>query len=98
MSGRRSPLPADEVAAALRRAPGWTRDEDGALRLRRRFADPAAAFGFAAAVALLAERRDHHPELRWVYRDVDLRLVTHDAGDAVTALDTDLMLAIAALP
>jgi len=54
--------------------------------------------GFVAAVGACAERLGHHPELRWVYRDVFLRLVTHDAGDAVTERDVELMRAIAELP
>ncbi len=94
------PQPLDDaaVATALERAPHWTRADDGALLLRRRLPGSAAAIGFVAAVAALAERHGHHPELRWVYRDVELRLRTHDAGDAVTDLDVALMEAISALP
>ena len=98
MTRARTPLPDAVVADALARAPGWSRGEDGALQRARRFPTPAAAFGFVSGVALLAERHDHHPELRWVFRDVELRLVTHDAGDAVTMRDVELMLAIAELP
>jgi len=87
-----------EVAAALAACPDWTRAEDGALALRRRLPSAAAAVGFVAAVGACAERLGHHPELRWVYRDVFLRLVTHDAGDAVTERDVELMRAIAELP
>jgi 4a-hydroxytetrahydrobiopterin dehydratase len=92
------PLGEAEIAAALEQAPHWRRADDGALELRRRFAGSAAAVGFVAAVAALAERHGHHPELRWTYRDVALRLVTHDAGDAVTDLDVALMAAISTLP
>lgn len=88
----------DAIAAALAAAPGWTRAGDGALVLRRRLPSAAAAVGFIAAVGALAERQGHHPELRWVYREVALRLVTHDAGDAVTERDLELMRAIAELP
>jgi 4a-hydroxytetrahydrobiopterin dehydratase len=94
------PQPLDDAAvrAALATAPGWTRAEDGALTTRRRLPSAAAAIGFVAAVGALAERQGHHPELRWVYREVELRLVTHDAGDAVTELDVALMRAIVELP
>lgn len=91
------PLDGAAVAAALARAPGWARAPDGALTLRHKLPSAAAAIGFVAAVGALAERLGHHPELRWVYRDVELRLVTHDAGDAVTENDVALMLAIADL-
>jgi len=86
------------IAAALADAPGWSRAPDGALVSRRRLPSAAAAVGFVASVGALAEHHGHHPELRWVYRDVELRLVTHDAGGAVTALDVALMRAIADLP
>jgi 4a-hydroxytetrahydrobiopterin dehydratase len=86
------------IAAALAASPGWTRAEDGALVLQRRLPSAAAAVGFIAAIGALAEGQGHHPELRWVYREVTLRLVTHDAGDAVTARDVELMRAIAELP
>jgi hypothetical protein len=45
----------------------------------------------------VAPLRGHHPELGWVYRRVTLRLCTHDAGDAITELDRDLMAAIAVM-
>jgi len=96
MDGLR-PVDDAEIAAALVKAPGWTRAPDGALVLRHRSPSSASAIGFVAAVAALAEQHAHHPELTWVYRDVGLRLLTHDAGDAVTERDLALMAAIAAL-
>jgi len=78
---------------ALATLPEW-RHEDGALRRDLRFPDFLAAFSFLAAVAMLAERLGHHPEIRNVYRDVSLTLRTHDAGDRVTSLDVDLAAAI----
>jgi 4a-hydroxytetrahydrobiopterin dehydratase len=44
------------------------------------FADFNAAFGFMTRVALVAEKSDHHPEWRNVYRTVEVVLTTHDAG------------------
>lgn len=83
--------------AALREAldalPAWRLDDD-ALRRDFRFPDFLAAFSFMSAVAMLAERHGHHPELRNVYRDVSVALTTHDAGDRVSALDVDLARAI----
>jgi 4a-hydroxytetrahydrobiopterin dehydratase len=38
---------------------------------------------------VLAERRDHHPELSNVYNKVRIALSTHDAG-GVTDLDVSL--------
>ena len=47
-------------------------------------------------VALVAEKRDHHPEWRNVYKTVDVVLSTHDAG-GVTAKDIDLAKAMNAI-
>ena len=85
------------VAAAVAAAPGWRRAEDGALVFERRFATAAEAVAFLVAVALHAERHGHHPETAWTYRDVALRLVTHDAGDRVTARDLALLADLAKL-
>lgn len=67
------------IASALPTVPGWTRNADSIER-RYKFGDFAAAFGFMARVALLAEKADHHPEWSNVYNRVDIRLTTHDAG------------------
>lgn len=92
------PIVSDEqIGRALAAAPGWSRDEAGALSLERCFPTPAQAVGFLVAVALLAERHGHHPEATWVYRNVTLCLITHDAGDRVTERDLALLSDIAAL-
>ena len=54
-----------------------------------KFADFAAAFGFMARVALLAEKAGHHPDWSNAYNRVSVRLSTHDAG-GVTDKDIDL--------
>jgi len=54
------------------------------------------AFAFMSAVAITAEKRDHHPEWSNVYNRVDVLLTTHDAG-GVTDLDVDMALAMNAL-
>ncbi|RIK98090.1 MAG: 4a-hydroxytetrahydrobiopterin dehydratase [Proteobacteria bacterium] len=53
------------------------------------FKDFNEAFGFMARVALVAEKADHHPEWRNVYRTVEVVLTTHDAG-GVTERDVAL--------
>jgi len=45
--------------------------------------------GFAAAAGGLAQEAFHHPEITIGWREVEVRLTTHDAG-GITANDTDL--------
>lgn len=74
-------LDAERRAEALKELPQW-REVPGRDVIARKFefADFNAAFGFMTRVALLAERMDHHPEWMNVYKTVDVRLTTHDAG------------------
>lgn len=69
----------------------WSVDagEGDAIQRTFRFADFNAAFGFMTRVALMADKRDHHPEWFNVYDRVEVRLTTHDAG-GVTDKDVDL--------
>lgn len=76
--------------AALARLAGWSaaagRD---AITKTFMFKDFNAAFGFMTRAALIAEKMDHHPEWRNVYRTVEVTLATHEAG-GVTARDIAL--------
>ena len=81
-----------QVQAVLADHGDWSLD-DGKLYRRFEFDDFSAAFGFMIRVALLAERRDHHPEWSNVYNRVDIWLVSHDAG-GLTERDSDLAAAI----
>ena len=81
-----------EVDAALRALPAWTR-RDGRLYRELRFRDFGEAMGFIVRVALLAEKRDHHPDWRNVYDRVVIDLHTHDAG-GITRKDLELAEAI----
>ena len=87
----------DERDAALAALPGWIRDEarDGIAKTFC-FADFTDAFSFMTAVALAAERADHHPEWSNVWNRVDIFLTTHSAG-GLTAKDVALARRIEAL-
>jgi 4a-hydroxytetrahydrobiopterin dehydratase len=85
---RRSLLTDAQVQAALGDLQGWS-VEGGALCRSVEFADFTEAFAFMTRVALWAEKADHHPDWRNVYRTVDIRLSTHDAG-GITAKDVEL--------
>ncbi|MEO6322501.1 MAG: 4a-hydroxytetrahydrobiopterin dehydratase [Polaromonas sp.] len=70
-----------ERDALLATLPAWRYDEarGGLIRREYVFADFVQAFGFMTQIALLAEKRDHHPEWFNVYNRVDVTLTTHDA-------------------
>lgn len=74
---------------------GWWGDEG---KLFREFAFGTYREGveFALAVAELAERQDHHPDLHIAFRRVRVLYFTHTAG-GVTALDLEGARAVDAL-
>lgn len=85
MRKRLSDSELDETLPGLE---GWERREDRIAKTFR-FPDFVAAFGFMTRVALVAEKRDHHPEWRNVYGTVEVELTTHDSG-GITWLDVAL--------
>ncbi|WP_417279616.1 4a-hydroxytetrahydrobiopterin dehydratase [Celeribacter sp.] len=69
---------------------GWTETDNGTgIAKRYEFRNFNEAFGFMTRVALWAEKRDHHPDWRNVYRTVEVTLSTHDAG-GLTQKDINL--------
>lgn len=86
----REKLSKEAVKSGLQTAAGWSLNEDGnAIERTFTFKDFSEAFGFMSRVALAAEKMDHHPEWSNVYKTVDIRLTTHDAG-GLTELDFKL--------
>jgi len=81
-----------EIAAALAALPGWTRTGSSIFR-KFEFADFDEAWGFMCRVALLAAKRDHHPEWRNVWNKVEITLTTHDVG-GLSSSDLELARAI----
>ena len=74
-------LTAQERAVELKAIPTWAYDEAAdAIKRSFTFPDFNAAFAFMTAVALKAEKANHHPEWFNVYNKVDIVLRTHDCG------------------
>ena len=67
----------------------WLVDDDDKLAKSFKFSDFTEAWAFMTAVALYAEKKDHHPEWFNVYNRVDIQLTTHDAG-GISHKDFDL--------
>ncbi|MBO6718825.1 MAG: 4a-hydroxytetrahydrobiopterin dehydratase [Rhizobiaceae bacterium] len=79
-----------EVKTAMADLPDWNLEGDqSAISRRFTFTNFNQAFGFMARVAMEAEKMDHHPDWSNVYKTVDVRLNTHDAG-GLTELDFKL--------
>src|SRR4051794_33738257 len=83
--------------SALAELPGWS-EVAGREAIARTFIfkDFNEAFGFMTRAVLVAEKHDHHPEWRNVYKTVEVVLATHDAG-GVTKLDLQLAAAMNAI-
>jgi 4a-hydroxytetrahydrobiopterin dehydratase len=90
-------LTAETRKSQLQALPGWA-EVPGRDAIARTFTfkDFNEAFGFMARVALVAEKNDHHPEWRNVYKTVEVVLATHDAG-GVTSRDIALAKAMNAI-
>ena len=74
----------------LAQLPGWSLDADSAAISRHlEFADFNEAFAFMTRVALVAERRNHHPDWSNSYNVVDVTLTSHDAR-GLTMKDIEL--------
>ena len=85
------------ITDGLRTLPGWRRDGK-TITKSYRFRDFAEAMAFVNAVAAVAERANHHPDIALHdYKDVTLRLWTHHDG-GVTSHDLALAGAIEAGP
>lgn len=84
-------LTATEIVANLAQLDGWRLSGDGpelAIEKHFPFPDFQAAMAFANAVAFIAQRQDHHPELSVAYRHCTVRWRSHDAG-GITRADFD---------
>ncbi|MHB1950278.1 MAG: 4a-hydroxytetrahydrobiopterin dehydratase [Acidiferrobacteraceae bacterium] len=72
------PLSADEARALLKHAPGWSLN-GAATEIERtfEFKNFYQTMAFANAVAWIANREDHHPDLEISYRRCRVRYSTH---------------------
>jgi 4a-hydroxytetrahydrobiopterin dehydratase len=72
-------MAAEDMAAHLRQAPGWSL-VDGFVEKRFDFENYCQTMAFVNAVAWVAHREDHHPELLVSYNACVVRFNTHAVG------------------
>ncbi len=78
-------LPEELIEIELKTVPSWTRDGGSITTVIER-ADFRDAIFFVGAVAYLAEKANHHPDIAISWNKVTLTLSTHSAG-GLTAED-----------
>ena len=75
------------VSSLVESLPGWALAANGkAISRRFKFADFDVTMTFVNAVADVARRHDHHPDMKVGYDYCEVLFTTHDAG-GLTELD-----------
>ncbi len=69
----------DELVAHLANLPGWSVAGE-AIAKTFSFGQYHETLAFVNAVAFVAQREDHHPEIRFGFRECTVTLATHDCG------------------
>ena len=81
LKGAEHRLPRAEVDALLAQLPGWALAGDGdRIRKTFRFDDYYHTLAFVNALAFVAHREDHHPDLGVHYNRCVVEYSTHDVG------------------
>ncbi len=81
-------LKLNELRAALKELESWE-EAGGKLRRSYKFENFAESLAFVNAVGELAEKADHHPDIKFGWGYAEIELTTHDAG-GITAADLSL--------
>ncbi len=94
-----SPMSKDEAGRLMSQIPSWTLSEDGASLTRGfKFKNFHETMEFVNALAWIAHREDHHPDLEVGYNRCSVRYSTHAVGglsenDFICAAKIDALLA-----
>ena len=97
--GQEHRLTEASIRELMPQLPGWSLVEGGhALAKTFRFADYYRTIAFVNALAHVAHREDHHPDLSVHYDRCEVRWSTHDVGglsenDFICAAKTDALAA-----
>lgn len=80
--GGMPPLPKEKEDELIKQTPDWILLRDGTHMIQRmfKFEDFKKAMTFVNKVAEIANKEDHHPDIKIVYNKVRLDLFTHAVG------------------
>lgn len=89
-------MAAADIEAHLRQVPGWAL-KDGAIEKTYTFRNYHETLAFVNALAWIAHREDHHPDLLVKYASCQVRYNTHSVGgisinDFICAAKADALL------
>lgn len=76
------------VSAWLEAHPGWAREHEALVKAFKT-KDFAEALAFAVRLGMIAEKRDHHPDILVGWGKARVLWTTHDAG-GITRLDLEM--------
>ncbi|SNB47772.1 4a-hydroxytetrahydrobiopterin dehydratase [Geobacter sp. DSM 9736] len=74
-----SPLGVPEIERYMAELPGWEL-RDNAIEKKFSFGNFCQTMAFVNAVAWVANRQDHHPDIEFSYRQCRVRYSTHAVG------------------
>lgn len=91
-------LNSQEISQMMEKLDGWElASDEQSISKSFKFKDFSECWGFMARCALIAETIGHHPEWSNVYNQLNIKLTTHDVGDALSDKDADFAKAVDAL-
>jgi 4a-hydroxytetrahydrobiopterin dehydratase len=95
--GGMPPLEEAQVQALLKQVPGWSA-ANHAISRTFLFKNYDETVAFVNAVAWIARREDHHPEVEFAYKSCRVRYTTHairglSENDFICAAKVDALLA-----
>ena len=67
----------------------WPKDDQGRIFKEFKFKNYRQSFAFTSQVAMLSEKKNHHPTIILDYGKVVIKLISHDVNE-VTERDIDL--------
>ena len=71
----------------------WAKDKQGKLKKEFTFSNYLKCFAFVSQVAMLSEKKNHHPEIILDYGKVTISLISHDV-QKITERDLELAIQI----